>query len=113
MSSARPTPYVRCILAHSTPRYALQRDKSQRARYPHRRLSALNMSARFISAPAFSRAKNVLANLGSRDQFPREHLRAMNSVVLSMKAGKQGGDKGIKCAERSVVRCTSRAEMHS
>ena len=48
------------------------------------------MSALFISAPAFSRGKNVRANLGTRDQFPREHLHAMDSEVLRIKAGKQG-----------------------
>ena len=48
------------------------------------------MSALFISAPAFSRGKNVRANLGTRDQFPREDLHAMDSEVLRIKAGKQG-----------------------
>ena len=50
----------------------------------------MNMSALFISAPVFSRAKYVRAYLGSRDQFPRKHLHAMDSEVLKIKAGKQG-----------------------
>ena len=41
-----------CIFAHSTAHYT-----SQRVPYPHVRLSALNMSALFISAPVFSSAK--------------------------------------------------------
>ena len=61
------------------------------APYPHLRLSALNMSALFISA--FSRAKNVPANLGSREHFPREYLHAMDSEILGIDAEKQRREK--------------------
>ena len=47
------------------------------------------MSALFISAAAFSCAKYVRANLGSRDQFPHKHLHAMDSEFLRIKAVKQ------------------------